>query len=639
MKRVLLLGLSAITLMAGTTVRGWAQPQLGFLSSAYVGASLAVTAPASIAGGKQVTNSFASGWGGNPDTATIVNAQVVKAGPDSLACNPITTPVAGKVALVFRGSCEFGAKALSAQNAGARAVIIVNNSGAPVGMGAGAVGSQVTIPVFMVSTLDGEQMNLQLLAGQNVTVTYAKWSFGLANDVGITPGSIVLPHAQAMPLSQLGTNNGSPLAYRNYVGAFVGNFGTATQTNVKLRSTTMWMPSTGSSMVVRRDSITNASFAPIDSIKDAQFLSTTSYQLNPTTTGTYRFIYELSAAAADGNLSNNKDSVQMLVTDSVFSKAGWNPATGNLIVSGGRGYVGNATPATMGPLFYVAKPNYKAAKVQFSIGKYNAAGADPLLNGTPDVFITIYKWTDGRNGAPVDSIIEGSELRPVAQGVKSFAVGDSSYETYTVDMSDYSDDTKPAILNEAGWYWVAVTTDNSTQFPGVARLNYFSRTAAAQRATPFYREFWAPMVDNGNTGIDTTSTTDSLRMFLFSLQPFTRITDPYTDPNSAAFTYTNLATPPSEDYAPAVAMHISKDTVAVTVGVPSTGTSAFSELELFPNPAKTTLNVRFDLAARADRVTFHILNSLGQSVRTQTLSDVNFYRRACSWTVLPDCGR
>ena len=47
----------------------------------------------------------------------------------------------GKIALVSRGTCEFGMK--SAQNAGAEAVIIYNNVGGIVNMAAGAVGADV----------------------------------------------------------------------------------------------------------------------------------------------------------------------------------------------------------------------------------------------------------------------------------------------------------------------------------------------------------------------------------------------------------------------------------------------------------------------------------------------------------------
>ena len=72
----------------------------------------------------------------------------------TLGCNSLVNApqIAGKIALIDRGSCEFGLKCLNAQNAGAIAVIVCNNvSGSPISMSAGAVGNQVTIPCVMIS--------------------------------------------------------------------------------------------------------------------------------------------------------------------------------------------------------------------------------------------------------------------------------------------------------------------------------------------------------------------------------------------------------------------------------------------------------------------------------------------------------
>jgi hypothetical protein len=46
---------------------------------------------------------------------------------DSLACNAVTSDVNGKIAVLYRGDCQFGVKAKNAQDAGAIAVIIINN--------------------------------------------------------------------------------------------------------------------------------------------------------------------------------------------------------------------------------------------------------------------------------------------------------------------------------------------------------------------------------------------------------------------------------------------------------------------------------------------------------------------------------
>ncbi len=72
-------------------------------------------------------------------------------------CEPLTnaSELNGKIAIVRRGSCNFTAKAKSAQDAGAIAIIIVNNvETAPFHM-AGSDAS-VTIPSVMISKKDGD---------------------------------------------------------------------------------------------------------------------------------------------------------------------------------------------------------------------------------------------------------------------------------------------------------------------------------------------------------------------------------------------------------------------------------------------------------------------------------------------------
>ncbi len=90
------------------------------------------------------------------------------------ACDTITNPgvLNGKIAVLRRGTCEFGVKVLAAENAGALAVIVVNNvPGAPTVMGPGAVGGSVTIPSLMVNQTDGEALITALLDGQTISGT------------------------------------------------------------------------------------------------------------------------------------------------------------------------------------------------------------------------------------------------------------------------------------------------------------------------------------------------------------------------------------------------------------------------------------------------------------------------------------
>lgn len=110
-------------------------------------------------------------------------------GSPTLGCSTLVNAGAidGKIALIDRGDCEFGLKALNAQNAGAIAVIICNNvAGAPFSMGAGAVGGSVTIPSVMISLADCQTLKNQLGGGTvNVTLISESANFDSDLDNGI----------------------------------------------------------------------------------------------------------------------------------------------------------------------------------------------------------------------------------------------------------------------------------------------------------------------------------------------------------------------------------------------------------------------------------------------------------------------
>jgi hypothetical protein len=71
-------------------------------------------------------------------------------------CNTLINDLSGKIAVIYRNTCEFSTKALNAQNAGAIGVIIINKQSGVSGMAGGSSGLSVTIPVVMLSSIDGE---------------------------------------------------------------------------------------------------------------------------------------------------------------------------------------------------------------------------------------------------------------------------------------------------------------------------------------------------------------------------------------------------------------------------------------------------------------------------------------------------
>ena len=135
-----------------------------------------VTSPPAIAGPYQFgTAAFGPSIGNPSVTANIVAAvdPADAAGPATTdGCSAFTNAaaVAGKIALIERGTCGFAQKARNATNAGAAAVIIYNNAAnvnaAPPGMADDGInGAFVTIPTASIRRADGLSIIAQLGGG------------------------------------------------------------------------------------------------------------------------------------------------------------------------------------------------------------------------------------------------------------------------------------------------------------------------------------------------------------------------------------------------------------------------------------------------------------------------------------------
>src|SRR6185436_1952246 len=74
------------------------------------------------------------------------------AGPSTTdGCSPITSNVAGKIALLDRGTCGFIVKVKNCQNAGAIAVIVADNVAGCPPAGLGGSDPTITIPSVRVT--------------------------------------------------------------------------------------------------------------------------------------------------------------------------------------------------------------------------------------------------------------------------------------------------------------------------------------------------------------------------------------------------------------------------------------------------------------------------------------------------------
>ncbi len=120
-------------------------------------------------------SNFAPSLTTTPITADLVVVEDDNSGTSTDTydgCDNITNgaSISGKIAVIRRGLCNFTVKVLNAQNEGAVAVIIVNDSPIdPIAMTGN--GAQITIPAVMIYQADGEDLISSLLNGDTINAT------------------------------------------------------------------------------------------------------------------------------------------------------------------------------------------------------------------------------------------------------------------------------------------------------------------------------------------------------------------------------------------------------------------------------------------------------------------------------------
>ena len=317
------------------------------------------------------------------DGSTGTNAQ---GNPISAeGCNPLINDLTGKIAVIFRNTCEFGVKALNAQNAGAVGVIIVNrNPGEVIAMGAGAQGANVTIPVVMLDLTDG--LNLISTMANGPVVMFLGNKTGLfPNDGGISANAALLPRQGMIP-SQL-AQNGTEFNFD--LGARVYNYGNQPQTmslNAKITNP--------SGATVYDNTVSNMAVAAGDSVdvEPSAANNLPNFSLASYPAGTYTLTYTVGLAVADDYVADNTLVSTFTVTDSMFSYAQADPTTGS--PTGGNYYrpgTNNQTYSACQVLDNANASRLKATGIYFSATTSAASGV--LLTGE-EMALYLYKWED-----------------------------------------------------------------------------------------------------------------------------------------------------------------------------------------------------------------------------------------------------
>ena len=318
----------------------------------------------------------ANGWG--PDLGITGNFvhDTLAVSADTLGCTSVSG-VAGKIALIYRGSCNFSVKVENAQAAGAVGVIIVNNvPGAPIVMGGTPVGT-VTIPVVMISQADGASLRAEMLNGPVKMYVGNKTGF-FTNDIGFQAKDVLRAKYGGIPntLAQNGTD------FSVQPGAWVFNYGTSNQTGITLTATISNSPyseTTGPFDLDAGDSIY---------VGDDVNLTFSNYAPATWTPGSHTLSYTLNYGNTDGYTSDNTASSTFEVTSNILALA---RLTGGLPTSDGGSKSASSSQSFTSCLAF---RDANASRIGMN-GMYFSAStaATDSLDGL-EVIGSIYKWDD-----------------------------------------------------------------------------------------------------------------------------------------------------------------------------------------------------------------------------------------------------
>jgi len=301
---------------------------------------------------------------------------------DSLGCEPLLNAVdlAGRVAVLYRGSCDYSLKAKYCQDAGALAVVIINNvPGPPAEMGGGSLGMQVTIPVFQITAADGAAWRVALDAGDALTVLLGNKDGYYTSDAGLRKRDVLMPKALAHP-ALLASSAGE---FHVQVAARVHNYG--------------MQPLAG---LILRARIINASNVLYD-------YSTSAFTINagdsalltlpdlhqPAWQGRYELIYTVINPAGDEHQMDNEIAIPFEMGD-IIALAPINSADGKPLSTIGM------HPATSSGEYEscIHFRDANASRVAISgIDRYISVNAPQVLLGEL-VFTRVYQWLDGFTG-------------------------------------------------------------------------------------------------------------------------------------------------------------------------------------------------------------------------------------------------
>lgn len=449
-----------LLIIAVTSATMWSQAQVIF----------AIQSPASIEGNYAFSwanpANPAGGWGSPnfniPGTFVEGDLMIVDDGSTGLnaqgnpvsaeGCFPLVNDLTGKIAFIYRNTCEFGAKAFNAEAAGAIGVVIVNREPDIIEMGAGAQGAAVTIPVAFVSSVTGALM-LAEMANGTVNVFFGNKTGLFADDAGVTTAASLISKSYGTPV-QL-TQNATEFNFE--IGTRVYNYGTNNQTTLSVSATV-----NGPAGIVYDETVSSVSIPSGDSVDifPGGAFEFPAFSLATYPVGRYTLTYSVDLGVDDEYNGDNSVSSDFVINDEVFSLAEIDSETG--MVASNIAYRPGNNTATFSAC--VPFQNANASRIGAAGLYFSAQGTEVDLTGE-EMILNLYRWDDSFTDLN-DANLAFSNLTPVAFGFYDYP---SDLQGETV----YGSFTTQTILEDNARYLACVQTYNLDIFIGFdTRTNY-----------------------------------------------------------------------------------------------------------------------------------------------------------------------
>ena len=435
-----------------------------------------VEEPASISNNYSFTYTDpGGGWSLTPDLIDPLNAvqdTLMLAddgtGDDSLACNPLVNDLTGKIAVCYRGACQFGLKAKKAQDAGALALIIINHSPGTVGMAPGDSGALVTIPVVMVSDADGAIIRAQMDAGEDVVAFIGNKVGYYADDLGFFGDDIHRPKAFSNPLALSADNT----EYDVQPGAWVHNYGTNQQLGVAVNAQ---ITLGGTVLYDQTSSTSDISFG------DSAFFSLPVFSQTSYTEGYYELTYSIVTTAVDQFIGDNMVSQNFMLSDTLFSMTNLNDSTNT--PANGPYYRPSAAVGSYSACIHFMDPN--ASRIAAMGVTFAASTTDPAVLDGEYVSVYGYEWADQFTD------INDANLTGV-NTLNLIGVGEYTYSADLQNENIYVPFDEPMTLNDNTRYLFCVNTFSTEVYIGFDNAIDYT-----QNWESVYMQPISPIEDNG----------------------------------------------------------------------------------------------------------------------------------------------